>query len=247
MKKQVNELNKQLIQLNNNIQQQQLVIKSQEKTIKKQEIIIAKQQIPNTSRLVNNKTNIYKSNEDDDMNHIVIVKDSKDNNTTIASKPEKITYTLTEFGEVYLSNKVIVADALALTTGEDVYSYELELPHANFTSFKSAIRPAYIWDNYNQSGIEIGYFRQKNKTKGKTYNEEGYKTTLYHSFKVGESILSSRPDIRFYVSHIETLHNEISKFDFNGKSHQLSFGSQTEVLFELLTYLMQSSDVLFYI
>lgn len=156
-------------------------------------------------------------------------------------------YRLVSEGEAYLTNKVIVAHALALTTGEDVYSYDLELPHANFTSFKSAIRPAYIWDNYNQSGIEIGYFRQKNKTKGKTYNEEGYKTTLYHSFKVGESILSSRPDIRFYVSHIETLHNEISKFDFNGKSHQLSFGVQ-EVWFELfLIYLIQSSDVLFYI
>lgn len=140
-------------------------------------------------------------------------------------------YRLVSEGEAYLSDDVIVAHALALTTGNDVYSYDLNLPHTDFSSFKSAIRPAYIWDNYNQSGVEIGYFKQKNKSGNKTYREEGYKTTLYHSFKVGKSILSSRPDIRFYVSYIESLQNDISKFDFNGKDHQLSFGVQTEVWF----------------
>lgn len=140
-------------------------------------------------------------------------------------------YRLVSEGEAYLADKVIVAHALALTTGKDVYSYDLNLAHTDFSSFKSAIRPAYIWDKYNQSGIEVGYFRQRNKVNGKSYNEEGYKTTLYHSFKVGESILSSRPDIRFYFSHIESLQNEMSKFDFNGKSHQFSFGVQTEVWF----------------
>lgn len=140
-------------------------------------------------------------------------------------------YRLVSEGEAYLSDDVIVALALALTTGNDVYSYDLNLPHTDFSSFKSAIRPAYIWDNYNQSGVEIGYFKQKNKAGNKTYREEGYKTTLYHSFKVGKSILSSRPDIRFYVSYIESLQNDISKFDFNGKDHQLSFGVQTEVWF----------------
>lgn len=140
-------------------------------------------------------------------------------------------YRLVSEGEAYLSDDVIVAHALALTTGNDVYSYDLNLPHTDFSSFKSAIRPAYIWDNYNQSGVEIGYFKQKNKAGNKTYREEGYKTTLYHSFKVGKSILSSRPDIRFYVTYIESLQNDISKFDFNGKDHQLSFGVQTEVWF----------------
>ena len=140
-------------------------------------------------------------------------------------------YRLVSEGEAYLSDDVIVAHAIALTTGNDVYSYDLNLPHTDFSSFKSAIRPAYIWDNYNQSGVEIGYFKQKNKAGNNTYREEGYKTTLYHSFKVGKSILSSRPDIRFYVSYIESLQNDISKFDFNGKDHQLSFGVQTEVWF----------------
>ncbi|MWP60863.1 carbohydrate porin [Gilliamella sp. Pas-s25] len=140
-------------------------------------------------------------------------------------------YRFVSEGEAYLSDDIIVAHALALTSGNDVYSYDLNLPHTDFTSFKSAIRPAYIWDTYNQSGIELGYFRQKNKVKSKTYIEEGYKTTLYHSFKVGKSILSSRPDIRFYVSYIEALQNDISQFDFNGKDHQISFGVQTEVWF----------------
>ncbi|WLT06203.1 carbohydrate porin [Gilliamella apis] len=140
-------------------------------------------------------------------------------------------YRLVSEGEAYLADKVIVAHALALTTGKDVYSYDLNLAHTDFTSFKSAIRPAYIWDTYNQSGVELGYFKQKNKVKGKSYTEEGIKTTLFHSFKVGESILTSRPDIRFYVSYIESMQNEISKFDFNGKENQISFGVQTEVWF----------------
>ena len=140
-------------------------------------------------------------------------------------------YRLVSEGEAYLADKVIVAHALALTTGKDVYSYDLNLAHTDFTSFKSAIRPAYIWDTYNQSGVELGYFKQKNKVKGKSYTEEGIKTTLFHSFKVGESILTSRPDIRFYVSYIESMQNEISKFDFNGKKNQISFGVQTEVWF----------------
>ena len=140
-------------------------------------------------------------------------------------------YRLVSEGEAYLADKVIVAHALALTTGTDVYSYDLNLAHTDFSSFKSAVRPAYIWDNYNQSGIELGYFRQKNKVKGKSYDEEGFKTTIFHSFKVGESILTSRPDIRFYVSYLESLQNEISKFDFNGKDNQISFGVQTEVWF----------------
>ena len=140
-------------------------------------------------------------------------------------------YRLVSEGEAYLADKVIVAHALALTTGNDVYSYDLSSAHTDFTSFKSAIRPAYIWDTYNQSGVELGYFKQKNKVKGKSYIEEGVKTTLFHSFKVGESILASRPDIRFYVSYIESMQNEISKFDFNGKENQISFGVQTEVWF----------------
>lgn len=144
-------------------------------------------------------------------------------------------YRLVSEGEAYLADKVIMAHAVALTTGKDVHSYDLQLDNIDFTSFKSAFRPAYIWDTYNQSGVEIGYFKQKNKIHGSSYVEEGYKTTLYHSFKVGESILTSRPDIRFYLTYIKSKQNEISnkneKNDFNGKDHQISFGVQTEVWF----------------
>lgn len=153
------------------------------------------------------------------------------NNDYIGKHTGGKAYRLVSEGEAYLSDNVIMAHALALTTGKDVYSYDLNLPHTDFTSFKSAVKPAYIWDQYNQSGVEFGYFNQKNKVNGKTYKEEGYKTTLYHSFKVGESILSSRPDIRFYLSYIESLNNDISKFEFNGKKRQISFGVQTEVWF----------------
>ena len=152
-------------------------------------------------------------------------------NDYIGTHTDGKAYRLVSEGEAYLADKVIFAHALALTSGKDVFSYDLNLAHTDFTSFKSAIRPAYIWDTYNQSGAELGYFKQKNKVKGKSYTEEGFKTTLFHSFKVGESILASRPDIRFYVSYIESMQNEISKFDFNGKENQISFGVQTEVWF----------------
>lgn len=140
-------------------------------------------------------------------------------------------YRLVSQGEAYLADKVIMAHALVLTTGRDVYSYDMKLANTDFNSIKSAFRPSYIWDTYNQSGIELGYFNQKNKVKGKSYHEEGYKATLYHSFKVEESLLTSRPDIRFYLSYIKSVQNDMSKFDFNGKNHQISFGVQTEVWF----------------
>lgn len=156
---------------------------------------------------------------------------SNSNNDYLGKHTGGKAYRLVSQGEAYLADKVIMAHALALTTGQDVYSYDLKMANADFNSIKSAVRPAYIWDNYNQSGVELGYFNQKNKVHGKSYQEEGYKATLFHSFKVEESILSSRPDIRFYASYIRSIHNDMSKFDFNGKNHQFSFGVQTEVWF----------------
>lgn len=140
-------------------------------------------------------------------------------------------YRIVSQGEMYLADNVIMAHAIALTTGNDVYSYDMKTPHTDFYSFKSAIRPAYIWNQYNQTGIELGYFQQRNEVNNQKYKEQGYKTTLFHSFKVGESILNSRPDIRFYASYLRILDNEISHSELNGKDHQISVGVQTEVWF----------------
>lgn len=140
-------------------------------------------------------------------------------------------YRLVSQGEWYLHDKVIMAHALAYTWGSDIYSYDTDKAHTDFHSIKSAFRPSYIWDRYNQTAIELGYFQQVNEAQGRSEHEEGYKITLAHIFKVSESILTSRPDIRFYVTYLKALKNDIDDIDFHGKSHQISFGVQTEVWF----------------
>ncbi|XBS71874.1 carbohydrate porin [Acerihabitans sp. KWT182] len=47
--------------------------------------------------------------------------------------------------------------------------------------------------------------------------------------KVDASMLTSRPDIRFYATYLKVLNNQISQFQFtDAKSDQLSFGVQAE-------------------
>ncbi|MBJ7221055.1 MULTISPECIES: carbohydrate porin [unclassified Brenneria] len=132
-------------------------------------------------------------------------------------------------GENYLLPDVIMAHALVYTKGNDIYSYDTGA-HTDFESIRAVARPAYIWDEYNQTGVELGYFTQTNKTGGVSYQESGYKTTLYHAIKVDTSILTSRPEIRFYGTYLKIKDNEISSATFNDeKSDQFTVGVQAEV------------------
>ncbi|UMX83880.1 carbohydrate porin [Klebsiella pneumoniae] len=56
-----------------------------------------------------------------------------------------------------------------------------------------------MWDKYNQTGVELGYFKQQTKMlPARNITSPAYKTTLFHTFKVNTSMLtSSRPEIRF--------------------------------------------------
>lgn len=141
-----------------------------------------------------------------------------------------IAWRLISQGEMYLSDNIIVANALVYSHGEDVYSYESGA-HSDFNSVRTVIRPAWIWNTWNQTGVELGWFKQKNKTQqGITFEESAYKTTLYHAFKVGNSILGSRPEIRFYGTWINILDNELSNFNFNDNSKdEFMAGVQAEV------------------
>ena len=104
---------------------------------------------------------------------------------------------LTSQGETYLRDDIIMANAIVYSFGNDVYSYETGA-HSDFESIRTVLRPAYIWNKYNQTGVELGYFKQQNKdVTGTIYNESGDKTTLFHTFKVNTSMLTSRPEIRF--------------------------------------------------
>lgn len=63
---------------------------------------------------------------------------------------------------MYLGNNIIIANALVYSHGEDIYSYESGA-HSDFDSIRTVIRPAWIWNTWNQTGIELGWFKQKIK------------------------------------------------------------------------------------
>nr|WP_269431950.1 carbohydrate porin [Vibrio sp. MEBiC08052] len=134
-------------------------------------------------------------------------------------------------GEKYLfDNNVIIAHAFVASYGKDIYNYDLGKAHTDFKGVRAVVRPGYIWDQFNQTGVELGYFNQTNRVEGKSYDESGYKLTMYHSLKVATSILRSRPEIRFYATYMKALDNEITGFAFDGKDDdQLSFGAQAEI------------------
>lgn len=133
-------------------------------------------------------------------------------------------------GENYLSSNIIMAHTVVLGKGNDLYNPDDGRSHVDSDFFRAVIRPAYIWNKYNQTGVELGYFNQVNEADDVDLTEKGYKTTLYHVLKVKTSMLKSRPDIRFYASHIDSIDNGISKFTFSdNKNDQISFGVQAEV------------------
>ncbi|EAW9310763.1 carbohydrate porin [Salmonella enterica] len=141
-----------------------------------------------------------------------------------------IAWRLISQGELYLADRIIMANAIVGAHGEDIYSYETGA-HSDFSSLRTVIRPAWIWNAYNESGVELGWFVQKNTTSnGTDAKESAYKATLYHALKVGPSLLNSRPEIRFYGTYIDILNNELSNFRFNDNSKdQFMIGVQAEV------------------
>ncbi|MCA2017006.1 carbohydrate porin [Vibrio tritonius] len=134
-------------------------------------------------------------------------------------------------GENYFFDKnMIMAHAFVYAQGDDLYDYQLENDHMDFKSLRAVVRPAYIWNQYNQSGVELGYFTQTNTIDSLDYKESGYKATMFHTFKVATSMLQSRPEIRFYTTYLKSEDNDITDFSFDsGRNDQWSFGVQAEL------------------
>ncbi len=134
-------------------------------------------------------------------------------------------------GENYLFDKnVIMSHAIVLSHGEDAYDSTMAKTDVDFDSARVVVRPAYIWDQYNQTGVELGWFTQTNSVNNVDYNETGYKLSAFHSLKVATSMLRSRPEIRFFATYMNADKNEISDFTFSdGGDDQLSVGVQAEV------------------
>lgn len=150
--------------------------------------------------------------------------------STGAEHSDGIGYRLTNQGEIYLSDQVIMAHTLVLGQGNDLYSADDGRSHVDLKTLRAVIRPAYIWDRFNQTGVELGYFKQTNEADNITLTESGYKTTLFHAFKVDTSMLTSRPEIRFYGTYLNITDHDIDSFQFkDGKNSQFTIGVQAEV------------------
>ncbi len=152
------------------------------------------------------------------------------NNYYYGDHTDGLAWRLISQGEMYLGEKIILANALVYSSGNDIFSYETGA-HSDFNSVRAVVRPSWIWDKYNQTGVELGYFTQTNKNvSGTSFDESGLKTTLYHMFKVDTSLLNSRPEIRFYGTWLRVLDNELDQFTFpDQKKDQFTIGVQTEV------------------
>ncbi|QTF09997.1 carbohydrate porin [Brenneria izadpanahii] len=132
-------------------------------------------------------------------------------------------------GEFMLGDRIIMAHAAVIGAGQDLYSYNTGA-HTDFKTLRLVARPAWIWDTFNQTALELGWFKQRNTVDDSDYDEQGYKVTLAHTWKIATSIMDSRPEIRFYTTYLKALQNDIDSVNFNdGKDHQISFGIQTEV------------------
>lgn len=133
-------------------------------------------------------------------------------------------------GEAYMGDNFIVANALIYSRGNDIYSLDTG-SHTDFESYRVVVRPAWIWDNFNQSGIEAGWFTQKNVASNhQSFTESGVKTTLFHTFKIDTSMMKSRPEIRLYGTWLKVLDNELDNFSFeHEKDDQFTLGAQAEV------------------
>ncbi|MCZ5652600.1 carbohydrate porin [Escherichia coli] len=101
-----------------------------------------------------------------------------------------IAWRLISQGEMYLTDNIIMANALVYSSLAKMFIVMKVVLIVILTVFCTVVRPAWIWNTWNQTGLELGWFKQQNKTQqGVTLNESAYKTTLWHALKVGESIL----------------------------------------------------------
>ena len=140
-------------------------------------------------------------------------------------------YRVINTGEAYLTDNIVMAHTLMYVHGSDTYSDVSSSAQKwdKVDSYTALIRPAYIWNKNNKTAVELGWFRQKATVNGNDLVESGKKITLAHVLTMGPSLLSARPDFRFYTTYIKADNNELDNVTFDGKDHQLSFGVQAEV------------------
>ncbi|UMO89955.1 carbohydrate porin [Pectobacterium sp. PL64] len=125
-----------------------------------------------------------------------------------------ISYRLISQSEIYLTDNIIMESTALLSASKDIFSSDAGA-YSDFENIRTMIRPSYIWDTFNQTGLELGWFKQKNTDFNEnSYTESGTQTTLFHAFKVGTSMLNSRPEMRFYGTWLYVFDKDIERFAF---------------------------------
>lgn len=141
-------------------------------------------------------------------------------------------YRVLSQGENFIGDHFGIVHAFALGKANDIVDPETFAPHSDLTYIRSVIRPAYIWENYNQTGVELGYFKQDSKQYGETLTESGYKTTLFHSIRFEKSSFGLLPEIRFFATYLKAIDNQLDNVAFaDGKDDQWKFGITANVMF----------------
>ena len=140
-------------------------------------------------------------------------------------------YRLINTGEFYPSSHVIIAHAFTYAQAyklSNPASRALDLRQGNsaheqdqrLVSF--AIRPGYIWDQYNKTTFEASVFKRENDNKTLT----GSKFTVAQVISVGESMLTVRPEVRFYATYLKA--NDEKPFNDGQSDSQFTIGAQAE-------------------
>ncbi len=147
---------------------------------------------------------------------------------TNADNSDAFGWRVTNAGEFDLSDHVIFEHAVAYSHAKNTAAAG-DKYYDSADSFNIVARPAYVWNTNNKTAFEMGWYTQTNKLDDVSYDESGKKLTLAHIISPGRSMMSVRPEIRFYSSYLKIDKNEIDNFSFNdSKDHQLSFGVQAE-------------------
>ncbi|MCP8688706.1 carbohydrate porin [Marinobacterium sedimentorum] len=129
-------------------------------------------------------------------------------------------------GEFYPTDHTIVAHALTYAEANNLSS-DASTRAESEKLFSVAVRPGYLWDEHNRSTFEIAWFnRQNDYLDGTSASVSGQKFTLAQVISAGTSMLTVRPEIRFYATYINA--DDELPFNDSTEGSQFSFGAQVE-------------------
>ncbi len=137
---------------------------------------------------------------------------------------------LTSQGEAYIGDHFIVANAIVYSFGNDIYSYEQAHILISNLFVRLFARPIF---GTNITRRVLNWAISPSKTKMRiaiNIMSLVIKPRSSIPFKVNTSMLTSRPEIRFYTTYIKALENELDGFLLeDNKDDQFAVGARAEI------------------